>query len=80
MVPEDAHQLPLAPLPLSMSTQDIKGRVAEHRLACLDQGRRSCVTAAEDAREQTADIDSVCGRQAACGGRQRAQDGAQARA
>ena len=37
---EDAHQSLLAPLPLRMSTQDIKGRVAEHRLARLDQGRR----------------------------------------
>ena len=37
---EDAHQSLLAPLPLRMATQDIKGRVAEHRLARLDQGRR----------------------------------------
>ena len=38
--PEDAHQSLLAPLPLRMSTQDIKGRVVDHRLARLDQGRR----------------------------------------
>jgi hypothetical protein len=43
-----------------MSTQDIKGRVAEH----LHQGRRPCVTAAEDPRGHTARFDGwleACG-------------------
>ena len=51
---EDAHQSLLAPLPLRMSTQEIKGRVAEHRLARLDQGRRL----SDDCRRpEAADVD-----------------------